>query len=194
VAAPGCGFVMGGERAHGDGTVSTEDCDGWVETDLLPAIERTRPDVVVVMVTTWDVLGHRWDPEGPLLAPTDAEFRARIGDAYARLVDQATEAGATRVAFVRQPVPDVWWLERVQEEDEPERHAVLYETYASLAETNRSSVAVIGFEEWFTEQGYDRDVDVRPDGVHLDPDAAADILEEYLGDQIVRAALGMETQ
>ena len=193
VAAPGCGFVMGGDRSHGDQIVSNANCTGWVDSQLLPAVERTRPDVVVVMVTTWDILGHRWD-DGPLIPPMEPEFRSRIEAAYGQLVDDVTSAGAARVAFVRHPVPDVWWLERVQEEDEPERHAVLYETYADLADVAPEHVAVVAFSEWFTEQGYDRDKDVRPDGVHLAPEVAADILERYLGEQILRAALGMETQ
>jgi peptidoglycan/LPS O-acetylase OafA/YrhL len=192
VAAPGCGFVMGGERAHGDTTVSNESCDGWVQAQLLPAVERTRPDLVVVMVTSWDIIGHRWD-DGPLLTPMDPEFRSRIESAYAALVDDVTAAGAGRLAFVRHPIPDSWWLGNV-DDDEIARHEVMYETYEDLADQAPDRVAVIGLERWFTEQGLDDDEAVRPDGVHLDPDVAADVLERYLGEQIVRAALGMETQ
>lgn len=191
VAAPGCGFVMGGERAVGQGFESTESCSGWVESQLLPAVRRTEPDVVVVMTTTWDIVGHRWD-DGESLSPLDTEFRARLDAAYEDLVAELTAAGAGRVAFVRQPVPDVWWLDKVQEEDEPERHAVLYDIYADLAARFPDLVDVIPLVDWFDAEGYQRDKLVRPDGVHLDPGAATDIVDRYLGEQIIRVALGME--
>ena len=192
VAAPGCGFVMGGERRYGDSVESTAGCDGWVESQLLPAVERTRPDVVAVMVTTWDVIGRRWDTE-ELLSPLDPDFRRRIEEAYGALVDDLAAAGAGRVVFLRQPVPDVWWLEKVQDEDEPERHQVIYDTYAGLAGSRPDLVGVVAFDRWFSEQGFDRDTAVRPDGVHLTPESATSIVTEHLGEQLVRAALGMGT-
>jgi hypothetical protein len=99
--------------------------------------------------------------------------------------------GAPRIVFIREPVPDVWWLPVVQEEDEPERHQVLYDIYAGLAEAHPDVVAVVAFDEWFSEQGFDRDESVRPDGVHLDTPHAQQIVADYLGEQLIRAALGM---
>ncbi len=192
-SAPGCGFVMGGERRYGDSTESVEGCTGWVDAELYPVIERTRPDVVVVMMTTWDVIDRRWDGE-ELIAPTDPEYRARIDVAYTDLADRLIAAGAGRVAFVREPVPDVWWLPKVQDEDQPERHEVMYEVYDELERKRPGAVAVVPFASWFTETGYDRDTEIRPDGIHLTPEAAEAITADYLGDQFIRAALGMPTR
>ena len=192
-AAPGCGFVMGGERRYGESTESVDGCTGWVDTELYPVIERTRPDVVVVMMTTWDIIDRRWDGE-ELISPTDAEYRARIDVAYTDLADRLLAAGAGRVAFVREPVPDVWWLPKVQDEDEPERHEVLYAVYDELEASRPDAVSVVPFASWFTDAGFDRDAEVRPDGIHLTPGAAEAITAEYLGDRLIRAALGMPTR
>ena len=191
VAARGCGFVRGGERRRGDGVESDVACAGWVEDQLLPAVRRAKPDVVAVMVTTWDLVGRRWTTE-ELLSPVDAEFRARLADAYTALVDQLRFTGAPKIVFVREPVPDVWWLPVVQDEDEPERHQVLYDVYAALEADHPDVVEVVAFDEWFTDQGFDRDEAVRPDGVHLDTPYAQQIVADYLGEQLIRAALGME--
>src|SRR5690606_24739830 len=74
LAAPCCGFVMGGERLWGDSMVSTSSCDGWPEAQLYPAVEQTTPDVVVVMSTTWDLIDRRWDG-GETVTPGDADYR-----------------------------------------------------------------------------------------------------------------------
>jgi peptidoglycan/LPS O-acetylase OafA/YrhL len=189
-AAPGCGFLRGGERRRGDDVESDEPCVGWVEEELLPAVQRAKPDVVAVMVTTWDLIGRRWTTE-ELLSPTDPEFRQRLDAAYATLVDQLRFVGAPKVVFIREPVPDVWWLPAVQEEDEPERHEVLYGIYTALEEQHPDLVEVVAFDRWFSEQGFDRDQAVRPDGVHLDTPYAQRIVTDFLGEQLIRAALGI---
>ncbi|MFP5487433.1 MAG: hypothetical protein ACLGHQ_03915, partial [Acidimicrobiia bacterium] len=61
--------------------------------------------------------------------------------------------------------------------------------YADLAATRPGDVGVIGLDDWLVETGLDDDRTVRPDGVHWDPDAALRIVEEYLGERIIRVAL-----
>jgi peptidoglycan/LPS O-acetylase OafA/YrhL len=189
-AALGCGFLLGGEIGTAEAPSSFDSCAGWVDAQVLPAVERTQPDVVVAMVTAWDIIDRRWD-DGEMLSPDDAEFRSRLDAAYAQLVDDLLAAGAARVAFVREPVPDVWWLEKVNDEDRRERHEVLYEVFDQLAAARPDIVTVIDLDGWFVERGFETDRDVRPDGIHLDPEAATMITDEFLGDRILRAALGM---
>jgi hypothetical protein len=186
-AAPGCGFLMGGERRHGDSLQSMSSCDGWVESQLVPTVERTRPDVVVVMVTTWDVIDRRWD--GDLIGPDAPEYRRRLDEAYTDLVDRLVDAGAARVAFVREPVPDPWWLGQDGEQEDPARHAILGDVFDDVASAHRGTAGVIDLAGWFSGAGYDDDHDVRPDGVHLDPAAAESIAETWLGEQVIRVAL-----
>lgn len=187
-AALGCGFVMGGERLLGDEIVSTASCDGWPEAQLFPVVERARPDVVAVMMSAWDLSDRRWD-DGELLRPDDPDYRARLLDTYTRLVDDLVAAGAARVAFIREPVPNVWWGGTVTDEDDPGRHAVLAEVQAEVASARPDHVRVIEFATWFSDAGLEFDRDARPDGIHLAPDAAVSITEAYLGEQLIRAAL-----
>ena len=188
VAAPGCGIVPGGERRTSESFSPIEGCDGWLDAFVYPAVERLRPDVVMVMVTSWDIIDRRWDTEAGL-TPFDDEFVVRLEGAYDQLRLGLENAGAGRVAFARHPIPDVYWLPAVDAQEEPARHAVLYGVYDRLAVDER--VDVIELDRWFSANGLDRDQSVRPDGVHPTPEAATDISERYLGEQLVRIALGV---
>lgn len=188
-AALGCGFLMGGERLWGDEIVSTASCDGWTQTQLFPVVERTQPDVVAVMISTWDIVDRRWDG-GELLGPSDPEYRTRLVDTYALLVDDLVAAGASRVAFIRAPVPDTWWGGDRTGENDPARHDVLAGVFDEVAASRSDRVRIIDLSAWFRAAGFDTDRSVRPDGAHLAPDAASSIATEFLGEQLIRAALG----
>ena len=63
-----------------------------------------------------------------------------------------------------------------------------------LAEVHRASgqrVDVIDLDRWFVANGLDHDQLARPDGIHPTPEAATEISERYLGEQLVRIALGI---
>ena len=187
-AALGCGFVMGGERQWGDDIVSTASCDGWPAAQLYPAVERTQPDVVVVMTSTWDILDQRWDG-GDLLSPTDPEYRARLVATYTQLVDDLTAAGAGRVAFVHEPVPNVWWNNTGEGENDPRRHAVLADVYEEIAASRPATVRIVDLASWYSRNDLDADQDARPDGIHLAPDTATSVVDRFLGEQLISAAL-----
>jgi peptidoglycan/LPS O-acetylase OafA/YrhL len=187
-AAFGCGFLMGGDRLVGDELVSASSCDGWPAIALFPVVERTGPDVVAVMNTSWDILDRRWDG-GDLLSPADPEFRARLLDTYTTLVDDLVAAGASRVAFIEEPVPNSSWRDSADGQDDPSRHAVLAEVYAEVGAARPDVVRMIDLASWFTEAGFDDDREARPDGIHLVPEASTKIAQEFLGEELVRAAV-----
>ncbi len=187
-AALGCGFVMGGERSWGDEIVSTASCDGWTQAQLYPEVERTQPDVVTVMTSTWDIIDQRWDGDD-LLTPSDSEYRARLVAAYTQLVDDLIAAGAARVAFVVEPVPNVWWNNTTEGESDPRRHQVLAEVYHEIAASHPDTVRVIDLASWVSDNDLDADRDARPDGVHLTPEVAALVANRFLGEQLITAAL-----
>ncbi|HYN32005.1 MAG TPA: acyltransferase family protein [Ilumatobacteraceae bacterium] len=187
-AALGCGFVMGGERSWGDQIVSTGSCDGWTQTQLFPEVERTQPDVVTVMTPMWDLIDQRWEG-GELLSPSDPEYRARLVTAYTQLVDDLIAAGAARVAFVRGPVPNVWWNDVVDGESDPRRHEVLADVWEEVAASHPATVRIIDLATWFSDNDLDADRDARPDGIHLAPEAATSITDQFLGEQLIAAAL-----
>jgi hypothetical protein len=189
VTAPGCGFLTGGERLIGEEISAPEGCEDWVDRFLLPAVERSDPDVVMAMVTSWDLIDRRWDTE-ELLSPLDPDYAARLDRDYRSLVDGLVASGAEHVALIRHPIPDSWWLPFEEDYEDPVRHAAIYDLYDSLAAVDPDHVRVIALDRYFTESGIDRDDVVRPDGIHLTPDAAAQITSDFLGDRLVRVALG----
>ena len=189
VTAPGCGFLTGGERLIGDEVAPAEGCEEWVERFLYPAVERAQPDVVMAMVTSWDLIDRRWDTDA-LLTPLDADYADRLDRDYEALIDGLLTAGAGHVALVRHPIPDSWWLPFEEDYEDPARHAVIYRMYDELAAAHPISVAVVGLDRHFTDAGIDRDQEVRPDGIHVTPEAATTIADDFLGDRLVRVALG----
>lgn len=189
VGAPGCGFLTGGERRTGDSIEPIEGCDRWLERFVYPEVERLRPDVVVAMVTSWDLVDRRWEGD-ELLTPFDDEFTDRLDADYRSLVASLEAAGAARVAFVRHPIPDPYWLPRVDAQEDPARHQVIYDLYDRLA-ADDDRVDVVALDQWLRDVGLDGSEEVRPDGVHPTPEAATDVSERYLGDQLVRIALGV---
>lgn len=189
VSAPGCGFLVGGERRTGDTIAPIEGCDDWVDTFVYPEIERLQPDVVMAMVTSWDIVDRRWSGE-EMLTPFDDEFAGRLDTDYRDLASELVDRGAGTVAFVRHPLPDPFWLPASDAQEDPARHQVIYDLYERIA-ADGEQVAVVGLDVWMMEEGLDVSQDVRPDGIHLTPEAATDIAERYLGDQLVRIALGV---
>ena len=179
---------MGGERRTGDSIEPVEGCDGWIERFVYPEVERLRPDVVVAMVTSWDLVDRRWEGE-TLLTPFDDEFAGRLEADYRAFTRTLQTAGAGRVALVRHPIPDPYWLPRADEQEDPARHQVIYDLYDRLAAENEH-VEVVALDGWLREVGLDLSEGVRPDGVHPTPEASTDVSERFLGDQLVRVALG----
>ena len=53
------------------------------------------------------------------------------------------------------------------------------------------STYVVDLPTWLATQGLDVDQAARPDGVHWSPEASTRIARDYLGEQLVRSALGI---
>jgi hypothetical protein len=142
----------------------------------------------MMMVTTWDVVDHRWDgDEG--FTPLDPEFRTRLAADYATVTDEMLAAGSGSVAWVVPPIANVWWGNQGTGQEDPARHAVVRDVMDALAVERPGEVAVVDLAGWLDEAGLTDDHDVRPDGVHLEPGAATRVAEEYLGERLVRVAL-----
>jgi hypothetical protein len=110
---------------------------------------------------------------------------------YSALVGDLLAAGAGHVALVRHPRPDPWWLPVAGIEEDPARHAAIYEVYDELAAADPDHVSVVRLDDYFAQADIDRDQQVRPDGIHVAPAPAARIAAEFLGDRLMRIALGV---
>jgi peptidoglycan/LPS O-acetylase OafA/YrhL len=190
-AAAGCGFVRGGEFLAGEKwlPVATA-CAEWIDTRLPERVAQTGADVVVMVTSVWDVLDHRWDG-GAGVATNTEEMRARLLFDYTRVTEQLLAGGAESVVWVKAPIPDPLWLPRIDVQEQPERHMALYEVMDQISASHPGDVYAVDLLGFFDESGYSTDQAVRPDGIHVDPDASAQIADEFLGEQVVRAALDL---
>jgi peptidoglycan/LPS O-acetylase OafA/YrhL len=188
VAEPGCGFVRDGELMVLEWTPVGDRCDEWLDETLPGRVEALSPDVVMMMTTSWDVLDRRWAGTGQMV-PTDPAYRERIVRDVADVSTRLNASGSHKVVWVREPIPNVYWWSSGQAQEDPMRHAEIYAAMAAAAESGEGRVVVVDLPVWLEEQGLDTDQDARPDGVHWSPEASLRIADEYLGEQLIRAAL-----
>ena len=189
-AEKGCGFVRGGEIFVQDWVGIDARCERWVDHGLVDHVAKLTPDVVMLMTTSWDVLDRRWQPDEQL-SPLDPPFADRIRADFTAITDELLAAGAGHVVWVRELVPNVFWWSSGQSQEDPARHQVLYGVMDDLAASHPGTVSVVDLPTWIAEQGLTDDHDARPDGVHWSTEVAGRIAREFLGDRLVRAALGM---
>lgn len=187
----GCGFVPGGyTQAIGivDRDVD-ENCRHYLH-DVLPGkVRKLRPDVVVLMSTSWDVYDRKLHSKSdPVLPVTDPQVSAVVHAAMADVTNEVLALGAPRIVWLREPIPNPFWQNQVISQTSPAAHQVLYDGMAALAAAD-SAVRVVDLAGWVDGNGIAADVDARPDGMHWAPDAAARIAEQFLGPEIVRASL-----
>jgi lysophospholipase L1-like esterase len=189
VGAPGCGFLRDGERREGGFRPETDGCRFYLEQELPARIAELEPDVVMLMVTSWDLVDHRWD--GVEYTPLDEEFERRLLGAYAAIQNQMLDLGAGSVAWVKAPIPNVLWRDQGTGQEDPARHDVIRQIMDGLEQVDPERVDVVDLAAWMDETNLDDDRDVRPDGVHFEPTASVRIAEEFLGEELVRAAIGL---
>ena len=182
--------MAGGEILVQEWQAIEQRCTDWLDHGLVDAVHELAPDVVVLQTTSWDVLDRRWQPDQQL-TPLDPVFREHIEDDFARITGALLDAGAGRVAWVVEPVPNVYWWSSGQSQEDPGRHEVLAATMRSLAAAQPDRVSVIDLAGWAGSVGLLEDHDARPDGIHWSTDASADIARRFLGEAVLRAALGL---
>jgi hypothetical protein len=188
LAEKGCGFLRGGEQRIDDWVPVPDRCDRWLTDDLTSTVNDLQPDIVMLLTTSWDVLDRRWDG-GAQQSPLDQDYGQRIEADFRTITTSLLDAGATHVVWVREPIPNVFWWSSGQAQEDPARHAVLYAAMDRIADDMPGRVTVVDLPSWLDQQGLTDDHEARPDGVHWSADAAARIAREFLGEQLVRAAL-----
>jgi peptidoglycan/LPS O-acetylase OafA/YrhL len=192
-AQPGCGFVRGGEVMVEEWRSVPRRCDDWLTATLPGAVGELQPDVVMLMTTSWDVLDHRWQTD-EVLTPSDPEFRGRIETDVASITTRLLDAGAGSVAWVLEPVPNVFWWSSGQSQEDPERHGVLHDAMRRVAAGDPARVAVVDLVGWLVGRGLHTDREVRPDGVHWSVEGSTLIAADFLGEALVSVAVAGGSQ
>jgi peptidoglycan/LPS O-acetylase OafA/YrhL len=189
VTGPGCGLVLGGYIDLSTGTRNVDKvCSPYVKGIIPQKIAALHPDVVMVMTTVWDVLDRRLTRTGPSLPPMDPSIEAHMTDSLGAFTDELLALGVPRVAWIDEPAPLPNPLAPDDSQSDPLRHAVLHRVIATVAAT-RPQVRVLDLATWLTTTPLAASADARPDHVHWTSDASLQIATEYLGAQLVRAAL-----
>lgn len=191
-AAPGCGFMKGGAYILGGEPLEvSEGCTDYVDTNIPAKVAEVQPDVVMLLSTSWDVQDRAWD-DGVAGSTTDEVVAERLRADMTGLTESILESGVGSVAWIREPIPDVAWGDDVAAQEDPVRHAVLYDVMDDLAARYPTRVHVIDLPAFLDEAGLTDDREARPDGVHWTPDVATWIATRYLGEQLIRSALDLE--
>ena len=186
-AAPGCGLVPGGERVTPDRSFRVPVlCSHYLDVRVPRAVREVRPDVVLVM-SSWETQDRRWDG-GPVLAPADPPYRARMVEHLTRLVRSIRDAGASKVVLVLEPEADPFWRAYTSPQEDPGRHQVLHDVMADAAAADPGHVLLADVGGWLVGIGGQRDPTLRPDGVHWSPDAATLLAADLLGPLLLAAA------
>lgn len=189
VPGPGCGLMpIGILEVFGVTKDLGRLCAPYVRDEIPAQIEALRPDVVAVIVTSWDVDNRRLTPDGPLLSPLDPQIEQAMLEAYVGFSDDVLALGVPRIAWMVPPMPFRMTATPEEAADFAQRYVVQRRAIDAAA-TAHHEVRVIDLRTWMEARGFLENGADRPDGVHFTGEVATMTAEEFLGPAIVRAAI-----
>jgi peptidoglycan/LPS O-acetylase OafA/YrhL len=188
----GCGVNRSGERYYTASRILpiADWCREW------PAYwtERTRaslPNTALVQVGPWELLPRRFTPDGPLVGPGDPEWEEVTLNELLEAVDLLNAQG-TFAVFATAPPPNsnLGSAPNVGRENlgdlsnlAPDRFAIFNQLLQRLPELRPGRVATVDLAGWTATQG-ERDLLLRPDGVHAGDEGTNLVAAEFLGPQL----------
>ncbi|HEX2577246.1 MAG TPA: acyltransferase family protein, partial [Aquihabitans sp.] len=185
LALAGCGLVTGGRLTELP-DAGREACDRRLREDLPEAYRALRPDVVVISIAAADTWDRSWDG-GEALRPTDPAYADRIRRDYDAFFAEAVRAGVPHVVWLRPPeigteprYADPSYLDGSQ--------ALVERTVRSAVERHPGTVSVLDLRSWFEGTPHASDPEARPDGVHLVPRVRDEVVETWLGPELLAVA------
>jgi peptidoglycan/LPS O-acetylase OafA/YrhL len=186
----GCGIITDGDRRYRDEWMAApQGCVGLIDQTVPQRVRDAQPDVVVVVSAFWDNSDHRWPPDDTPLSPLDPEFRRRALERFSAYTQTLLDAGAPKVAWVLYPATDDGWGDRDETSDDPARYEASYEVQREAAARFPGRAVVVDFAAWSDAQGLTASHDARPDGVHWSEGMSRKVVDDYLADALIQAAL-----
>jgi peptidoglycan/LPS O-acetylase OafA/YrhL len=184
LARLGCGLVRRSAMFGDGGDRFRANCDHAFDVELPALLRGGVPDVVTVMVTLPDVVDRTWSTgEGPL-RPSDARYTARMHADYDTLTDQLVAAGVRTIVWVVPPPPSDRWPQAKVKPIRTEDWAVFIGTIRREAVRHPDAVRLAPLDEWMAKNE-PPDGSMRPDGLHLAPDAAFTVTERFLAPLLI---------
>lgn len=184
VARNACGFARATSIEDNTGGFR-RDCDEAMGPQLDAALE-LHPEVAVLMVGLADSGPLNWEKQEGPRNPSDPSFIAHLKEDYYSLIEQLRDAGVNRVAWVLVPAPAAWWLGNLGHAPDSLRTDITNELILRTAQEFPGFIEVIRLDEWLgtREEGENRQW--RPDGLHLSPESAKRVMDEFLGRILVQ--------
>ena len=191
----GCSIMRGGERRYaGEVGASPPYCDEWAER--IPEITETvrdtygRADIAILATGPWDLADHRLPGEDTWRSPGDPVYDAFLQGELEAATD-AFLAEDLLVVWLTSPYLDVGRhmqpppVEPFPESD-PARVDLLNDVIRDIA-ASREGVAVVEYGAYVDGLSDAEEQGLRPDGVHVDRDAAEDLARDWLAREILVA-------
>jgi peptidoglycan/LPS O-acetylase OafA/YrhL len=145
------------------------------------------PDLVVLSFGLWDIADRNLR-DGTWRGPGDPSFDTWLLDEMTAATDTLTVNGATAVWLTSPPWegatrhrPDRLYAPS----GDPARMATYNRLVARLAERRPRNVVVIDYAGWIAGTG--DDAHLRPDGAHLEPETAVEVMNRFLGQALLNA-------
>ena len=184
----GCGIVRDGEARFNDKTFDSGACGDLAE-QWGKAIDQAHPQIAVIQVGPIEVDDHLLPGDTRWRAPGDPVFDALLKQRMLEAVDVFVAHGVTPV-WLTSPFIEPSHSTQPPNHD-PAGNPIRMTRFNQLlhqVQLERPQLQVIDLARWLRRQpGGQFDPALRPDGVHFDEDAAANIVAPWLGPEIVRA-------
>jgi len=187
VAQSSCGLAPGGRRR--DRWEEIDDrCPDATET-LRGTVDRFRPDVVLVVDSMWEITDRQLPGETTWRSIGDPVYDDFLRRELGRSFDALASQGA-RIAVVLYPPIQLGRNDVTRPESPyPVNDPVRMERYNALLReiaASRSDTTVVDLAGWAASRPETvTDASARPDGVHLTPEAARQVADEWLAAQVV---------
>jgi hypothetical protein len=182
--SPGCGFV---DQGAVDVYIDHAACAEW--RDHLPVlVGELQPDAVVVMIGEVDILARSFDG-GPMVYADDPVYRSVVSSAYDAFADGVEGSTSAVIGWVRPPVPNTWGLASATP---VASWVALDQVLTGLVEDHPGRATVLDLRTYLEASG--RLATARSDGLHLKPEAAAEISGDWLYPQLVDLIGGLQSE
>ena len=186
----GCGILDEGDRFYrGEWIPTLAPCVTLLNQHVPQRVRDARPDIVIVVTSFWDNVDHRWPGDPTPRSALDPVYDQRALTRFTAYNQMLIDAGAPRVSWVLYPRLDESWGAIHETSDDPARYPAFYAIERAAAAKFPGIVSTIDLATWSDQQGLTDDHSARPDGVHFTPEKAKQVAEQFLGNQIVQAAL-----
>ncbi len=186
----GCGLMNEGERLFkGDWLPASDGCTELFDVKVPERVRDGAPDIVVVISSFWEVTDHRLEGDPTPRSILDPTYHEAMLTRFTAYNQALLDAGAPRVVWVLHPQTDYAWDLASEPADDPARYAAFYEIQRIAGAAYPTQVSTIDFASWSEDRGLTTDQSARLDGVHWTPEVATMIAEDWLGNEIVQAAL-----